>query len=67
MAVKTICQTPGAVFHTTINKKTVSCTVDLPTPLNLTESQAQLLDSNIHNAMELVLAPYFTEQKTKNR
>jgi hypothetical protein len=31
--------------------------------LDLSESEAKLLESNIHNAMELVLAPYFIEGK----
>jgi hypothetical protein len=37
----------------------VSVEVELPMELDLTEEEAKLLESNIHNAMELVLAPYF--------
>ena len=59
MAIETECQTPGAVFHTKIDPKKISCSVDLPKKLELTEEQAKILESNIHNAMELVLAPYF--------
>jgi hypothetical protein len=65
MAIKTVCQTPGAVFHTSIKSKQVSCIIDLPKSLKLDKEQAELLDANIHNAMELVLAPYFKEPKRK--
>lgn len=61
MAIKTVCQTPGTVFHTKIESKKISCEVDLPKPIKLTEKQAELLEANIHNAMELVLARYFTK------
>jgi len=60
MAIKTECQTPGAVFHTKINGRSIELKVDLPKDLLLTEKQAELLEANLHNAMELVLAPYFS-------
>ena len=60
-AVKTVCQTPDAVFHIEINDKKISVDIDLPMKLNLSEEDAKLLESNIHNAMELVLAPYFNK------
>jgi hypothetical protein len=59
MAEKTKCQTPGAVFHSSIQDYSVSCRVDLPIKLSLSNEQAKVLDANIHNALELVLAPYF--------
>ncbi len=62
MANKTICQTPGAQFHTQIKPNVISCKVDLPFELKLTPEQAKILDTNIHNVMELVLAPYFAEK-----
>jgi hypothetical protein len=31
----------------------------LPIKLSLSNEQAKVLDANIHNALELVLAPYF--------
>ena len=58
-AVKTECQTPDAKFNIEINDEKVSVEVELPMKLDLTEDEAKLLESNIHNAMELVLAPYF--------
>jgi 8-oxo-dGTP pyrophosphatase MutT (NUDIX family) len=60
-AVETHCQTPGAQFHTTISDSNVGLNVDMPRPLNLDEAEATLLESNMHNAMELVLRPYFKE------
>ena len=59
MANQTPCQTPGSQFHTHISSKRIETTIDLPDSLNLTEAQAELLDINIHNALELALAPYF--------
>jgi hypothetical protein len=58
-AVKTECQTPDAQFNIEINDNKVSVQVDLPMKLDITEEEAKLLESNIHNVMELVLAPYF--------
>lgn len=58
-AVKTECQTPDAQFNIEINDSSVSVKVDLPMKLDITEEEAKLLESNIHNVMELVLAPYF--------
>jgi hypothetical protein len=61
-AVKTECQTPEANYNIEINDSKVSVEVELPMELDLTEDEAKLLESNIHNAMELVLAPYFFKQ-----
>lgn len=58
-AVKTPCQTPDAEFHIEIKDKKVSVEVELPMDLELTEKEAKLLEDNIHNAIELVLARYF--------
>lgn len=63
MAVKTPCQTPGAIFHTVLTDGKVSVSVDLPKKIKLTAEQAKLLESNLHNALELVLAPLFTNIK----
>lgn len=62
MAEATPCQTPGAFFHTVIHgveNTVVTVAVELPHNLNLTEDEAKLLETNIHNALELVLARYF--------
>jgi 8-oxo-dGTP pyrophosphatase MutT (NUDIX family) len=65
-AVETHCQTPGAQFHTTISDSNVGLSVDMPRPLNLNEVEATLLESNMHNAMELVLRPYFDKTASKS-
>lgn len=58
MAIETKCQTPGAQFHISIQPDQVAITVDLPHSLDLDENQATLLESNIHNAIELVLSRF---------
>ena len=63
MAVETECQTSGAIFHVEINPREVICAVSLPFDLELSEYEAAILEANIHNAMELVLARYFKEDK----
>lgn len=60
-ANKTPCQTSGAQFHVKVEGKAVSISVDLPMDLELTEAEAKVLETNMHNAMELVLAPYFVK------
>lgn len=56
---KTKCQTPNTQFHIGIKDNKISCEIDLPINLELSIAEAKLLETNIHNAMELVLAPYF--------
>jgi hypothetical protein len=58
-SVKTECQTPEANYNIEINDDKISVEVELPMKLDLTEDEAKLLESNIHNVMELVLAQYF--------
>jgi len=59
MAIKTKCQTPGAIFHTLISGKKIEVKVDLPKKIVKTEKEAKLLEANIHNALEIVLSKYF--------
>lgn len=61
MAMQTPCQTSGAIFHTEVSERRVSVSVDLPMALELDEAAAELLEANLHNAMELVLARYFAQ------
>jgi hypothetical protein len=58
-ALKTPCQTPGAVYDTHIAPTEISVDVKLPEAWDLTESEADELEKNIHNVMELALAPHF--------
>lgn len=58
-ALKTKCQTEGAIYQTDISEKNISINIKIPFKLELDESEAKLLEANIHNVLELVLAPYF--------
>lgn len=58
-AVKTKCQTPGVIFKTHIKEDKVDINLELPSSLELSKEEAELLEKNIHNALELVFAPYF--------
>lgn len=64
MAVETKCQTNGAVYNTEISSNNISVNVSIPFSLELSEEEAALLDANIHNVLELVLAPYFNTKTT---
>lgn len=59
MAIETPCQTPGTTFHTAIDRRGSWTAVELPFDLNLSEDDAKVLEANIHNALELVFAPFF--------
>lgn len=58
MANATPCLTPGAIFHTRVGDRRISCTVDLPHALQLSADDAAVLETLVHNAMETVLAAY---------
>lgn len=60
MAIATPCQTANANYHITIGIHAVSCMVEFyDNELDLTTQEASVLEANIHNAVELALAPYF--------
>lgn len=59
VAQATSCQTPDAVFHIEIRAREIRAGVELPFPLDMDSDQAAVLEANVHNALELVLAPYF--------
>lgn len=58
-AMETPCQTPDVMFNIHIEEKKISIELDLPNELDLDEDSAKLLEANIHNALEMVLAQYF--------
>lgn len=62
MAIETECQTPDAKFVTVIRERLVLVGVRTPFPLDLSEGQAEELEANLHNAIELVLKPYFNKR-----
>lgn len=59
MSIATACQTHGAIYSTKIRPQSVAIRVDLPEPLGLSGEEAEVLEANPHNALELVLARYF--------
>ena len=61
MAIETPCQTPGANFTTHIMGTGTVVIIDYGRNLTMTKKAATLLEANIHNALELVFAPYFLE------
>jgi len=67
MAQETPCQTPGATYHILIEDQAITVGVDLPQPLSLSEDQARLLEANLHNAVELALAPLFAQLLSPER
>lgn len=59
MAISSPCQTDGAVYGIQISDDTIMCHVELPFQLGLNETEVELLRTNLHNAVELVLARYW--------
>ncbi len=62
MALETKCLTPDAVFHTNIGTQYISTRISLPFELRVDEKEAEILERLLHNQIELVLRPYFTER-----
>lgn len=60
MAQETECQTPGAQYYIDIADNMMEITVEFPESfVGFSEHEVELLESNLHNAVELVLARYF--------
>jgi hypothetical protein len=64
MATQTPCQTDGAVFGIEVTPSTVSVIVELPHDLCLDEDSEALLVANLHNVVELALAPHWPKSKS---
>jgi len=62
VALETKCLTPDAVFHTNIGTQYISTRISLPFELRVDEKEAEILERLLHNQIELVLRPYFTER-----
>lgn len=62
MSLPSECQTLGAIFHTNIRQDFLGIGVELPFNLILTEAEAKILEVNLHNAIELVLARYWEKK-----
>jgi hypothetical protein len=65
MAIKTKCQTPGAIYRTIVGSKIIEIKVEVPFVINLDLEEVELLEANLHNAVELALAPIFDLHKRK--
>ena len=63
----TECLTSGAQFHQEITNDNVSISVDMPFDLELDEEEAIKLETLLHNAVEIVLRPYFKSDKNNFR
>lgn len=60
MAIATACQTPGAVYSIEIDDSQIRIVVDLGhDTLHLSDESAALIESNLHNAVELVMARFY--------
>tara|TARA_X000000950_G_scaffold170481_1_gene207821 strand:- start:5430 stop:5768 length:339 start_codon:yes stop_codon:yes gene_type:complete len=59
MANSTKCLTNGAIFHTEISKGSISAKVSLPFSLDIDSDEAAILETLIHNSLEIILRPYF--------
>ena len=59
MANPTECLTNGAVFHVEIDESSIAAKVDLPFKLDINVKEAEILETLIHNQLELVLRSYF--------
>jgi len=53
------CLTPDTFYNISISDREINLQIKLPMDLKLTEAEAESLDKNLHNAVELVLAMYF--------
>lgn len=66
MANKTKCLTSGCTYKTSISNSSVSISVDFPYEIPLPKEEAKILETIMHNSIEICLRPYFfKEQKSK--
>lgn len=59
MALETKCQTPEMVFKSKITPEKILIKLELPMNLDLDKNEAELLEKNLHNVLELVMSKYF--------
>lgn len=60
-AQKTECQTPDMIYDISINDNNIEIKLELPFTLDIEVKEAELLEKNLHNAIELVMSRYFYE------
>ena len=59
MANSTKCLTSGAWFHIGVSEDGITAKVDLPFKLDIDEEEARIIETLVHNQLELVLRSYF--------
>ena len=59
MANSTKCLTTGAWFRIGVDEDSITAKVDLPFKLDIDEEEARIIETLIHNQLELVLRSYF--------
>ena len=58
-AMEKICLTPEAFYDIRISPREVGVNVRLPMSLDMSEEEATMLEQEMHDAMEQILARYF--------
>lgn len=63
MALSIPCQMPGAIYHSFIEDNKITVVIDLGRdPLMLNQRGRRLLEANLYNAIEPVLAPLYPHE-----
>lgn len=63
----TACQTPNTQYSIGINDTGVTAQAQLPFKLKLSKKQADELEKNIENSLELILKPYFVKESGEDQ
>lgn len=63
VADATPCQTPGAQFHIGVSSAAISVRVEFGRLMDISRADAILLEANLHNAVELALAPLWARSQ----
>jgi hypothetical protein len=64
MAIETKCQTSGALFTSTITQNGLEFSLTLPFGITLSLEEAELLEANLHNVVEIAYAKHFVPKYT---
>jgi len=57
------CKTPDSIYSSSISKRTVKMSVKTPMDIELSKKEANDLESDLHYAIEKVLARLFKDDK----
>jgi hypothetical protein len=53
------CKTPGAIYSTEFHSNSITVKVKLPKSINIPDDESEDLESDLHYAIEKVLAKFF--------